>query len=128
MQTKEWYQERARKPSLTDTEKNIIRDDWEQLTGKKFILSFNMQCPNCYRDSVILILRAMGKEDNGGYVLKSGIVFRYQGKIYTKDNITAKAAEWFIGQDLSNRDKFIVLARDYDSYDKKDKSNGRGED
>lgn len=58
----------------------------------------------------------MEKQDNGGYQLKSGVAFRYKGKIYTRDNITAPAAEWYIKQDLKHRDDFITLAKDYDTY------------
>ena len=61
----------------------------------------------------------MGKEENGGYILKKGVAFRYKGKIYTDLNLTAEAAEGYIRQDLKHRDDFIELARDYDSYEKR---------
>ena len=72
----------------------------------------------------------MSKRDNGGYRLKAGVAFRYRGIIYTRDNITAPAAEWYIKQDLKHRDDFITLAKEYDSYGKpadKSESALRGE-
>lgn len=59
----------------------------------------------------------MNKQENGGYILKRGIAFRYKGKVYTADNITAPAAEWYIAQDLKHRDDFEALAKDYDEYE-----------
>lgn len=53
-----------------------------------------------------------------GYILKSGAVFKYKGKIITNDNLTAEAAEWYISQDIDNRNQFVELARDYDEYEK----------
>lgn len=58
----------------------------------------------------------MTKVDNGGYELMRGYSFRYKGKIYDCRNITKEAAEWWIKQDLNNRDKFETLGKDYDSY------------
>ena len=118
MQSAEWYREAALKPSLSEAEKAVIRKDWEKLTGKNFTASFSTRCPNCYHDAATIILRTMSKRDNGGYQLKAGVAFRYRGIIYTRDNITAPAAEWYIKQDLKHRDDFITLAKDYDSYGK----------
>lgn len=59
----------------------------------------------------------MNKQENGGYILRRGVAFRYKGKIYTANNITADAAEWWIRQDLTHRDDFETLAKDYDAYD-----------
>lgn len=112
----EWYREKASKPSLSEADKAAVRGDWERLTGKDFDASFNARCPNCYHDAATLILHTMSKRDNGGYRLKAGVAFRYKGKIYTRDNITAPAAEWYIRQAPEHRDDFIVLAKDYDSY------------
>lgn len=61
----------------------------------------------------------MSKADNGGYILRKGVAFRYKGTIYTDLNLTADAAEWYIKQDLRHRDDFIELAKDYDSYEKR---------
>lgn len=61
----------------------------------------------------------MNKAENGGYILKKGVAFRYKGKIYTDLNLTAEAAEGYIRQDLKHREDFIELARDYDSYEKR---------
>lgn len=58
----------------------------------------------------------MAKIDNGGYELLRGYSFRYKGKVYDCRNITQEAAEWWIKQDLNNRDKFETLGKDYDSY------------
>lgn len=60
----------------------------------------------------------MTKENNGGYVLKRGVVFTYRGKLYSALNVTAEAAEWYIKQDLNHRSDFEVLAKDYESYEK----------
>lgn len=117
MQTQEWYRERVSAPSLSDADKSVIRADWKQATGKNFTASFNARCPNCHHDAAILILRTMNKQENGGYILKRGVAFRYKGKVYTADNITAPAAEWYISQDLKHRDDFEVLAKDYDEYE-----------
>ncbi len=59
---------------------------------------------------------AQQNRDTGGYILKRGVVFRYKGKFVTTDNLTKEAAEWYIKQNLNNRDKFVELGRDYDSY------------
>lgn len=87
-----------------------------ELTNKEFFASFNQTCPNCYNDAILMILSTMNRVDSGGYELKSGVTFRYKGKVYTRLNITPQAAEWYIKQDLSHRDDFISLAKDYDSY------------
>ena len=109
MQSAEWYRERVSAPSLSDADKSVIRADWEDITGKDFTASFNARCPNCHHDAAILILRTMNKQEN--------VAFRYKGKVYTADNITAPAAEWYISQDLKHRDDFEVLAKDYDEYE-----------
>lgn len=119
MKSAEWYREKALKPSLSEAEKAAIRQDWDKFTGKEFAASFNARCPNCYHDAATLILRIMSKQENGGYVLKRGIAFRYKGKIYTADNITAAAAEAYIKEDLKHRDHFEVLAKDYNEYEVK---------
>lgn len=116
MRSAEWYREKVLQPSLSEADKAAIRGDWEILTGKDFTASFNARCPNCYHDAATLILHTMSKRDNGGYQLKAGVAFRYKGKIYTRDNITAPAAEWYIKQNPTHRDDFLALAKDYDSY------------
>lgn len=120
--TPEWYSERkaATAASLTSSERAEVESDFEEITGRKWADSFSPTCPNCIRDAITIILAKMkqnNNQDTGGYVLKAGVVFKYKGKIITHTNITAKAAEWYIKQDLNNRDKFHELAKDYDSYD-----------
>lgn len=119
MHTRDWYKAISSKTMLTDDEKAIIRAEWEELTGRTFGSSFNPSCKNCYNDAIILIHRKMNKAENGGYILKKGVAFRYKGKIYTDLNLTAEAAEGYIRQDLKHREDFIELARDYDSYEKR---------
>ena len=120
----EWYSERLAELSapLSVLEKYAVRADYEEVSGRLWEESFSLNCPNCYRDSILIInakLRNMSnKENSGGYVLKAGIVFRYKGKTITHTNITKEAAEWYINQDINNRDKFLELAKDYDSYAK----------
>lgn len=116
MQSAEWYRDRAYSPTLSVADKATIRQDWEDIKGVAFSASFNVKCPNCYHDAVILILRTMEKKDNGGYVLKRGKAFKYKGKVYTSQNITSEAAEWWIKQDLKHRDDFLELGKDYDIY------------
>lgn len=106
----------AQKPLLEEAEKKAIYNDWRAITGKEFTASFNTRCKNCYHDAVILILQAMNKQDNGGYQLLPGVAFKYKGRIITQHNITADAAEYWIQQDLKNRDYFLSLGKDYDSY------------
>lgn len=120
MQSAEWYREKALKPSLSEADKATIRNDWRRLTGKDFTASFNARCPNCYHDAATLILRTMSKRDNGGYQLKAGVAFRYKGKVYHRDNITASAARWYLRQDPKHRLDFIALAKDYDRNDDQD--------
>ena len=120
--TQEWYNERLAElsASLSLFERDSIRADYEEISGRAWEESFSPNCPNCYRDAILIInakIRNMSNEKSGGYVLKSGIVFKYKGKTITHLNITAEAAEWFIKQDLRNRDKFVELANDYDSYE-----------
>lgn len=117
MQTQEWYRERVSAPSLSDADQGCYQSGLGGDTGKDFTASFNARCPNCHHDAAILILRIMNKQENGGYILKRGIAFRYKGKVYTADNITAPAAEWYIAQDLKHRDDFEALAKDYDEYE-----------
>ena len=117
MQTQEWYRERVSAPSLSDVDKSVIRADWKQVTGKDFTASFNARCPNCHHDAAILILRTMDKQENGGYILKRGVAFTYKVKVYNADNITAAAAEWYNTPELTPRDDFEVLAKDYDEYE-----------
>lgn len=122
MQSAKWYRDRAYSPALSVADKATIRQDWEEIKGVAFSASFNANCPNCYHDAVILILRMMEKKDNGGYVLKRGKAFKYKGKVYTNQNITPEAAEWWIKQDLKHRDDFLELGKDYDSYGRAGKS------
>lgn len=117
MESAEWYRERAVAPSLSEADKATIRNDWKQSTGKEFTASFNARCPNCYHDAALIILHRMDKKENGGYILKRGVAFKYKGKVYTTHNITAAAAEWYIAQDLNHRDDFEELAKDYDEYE-----------
>ena len=118
MQSEAWYRERMLKTSLTEEEQAAIRRDWDAHMGRSFTASFSTHCPNRYHDAATLILRHMTThKESGGYVLRRGIAFRYKGKIYTANNITAEAAEWWIGQDLMHRDDFEALAKDYDAYD-----------
>lgn len=62
-------------------------------------------------------MRNIENKSAGGYELKRGVAFRYQGKMYDRRNITAEAAEAYIAQDLRHRDDFEELARPYDSYE-----------
>lgn len=118
MQSEAWYRERVPKALLTEDDKAAIRRDWDAHMGRSFTASFAAHCPNRYHDAATLILRHMAtQKDSGGYVLRRGVAFRYKGKIYTADNITADAAEWWIRQDLMHRDDFETLAKDYDAYD-----------
>lgn len=118
MQSEAWYRERVPKASLTEEEQAMIRRDWDAHMGRSFTASFAAHCPNRYHDAATLILRHMAtQKESGGYVLRRGVAFRYKGKIYTANNITAAAAEWWIGQDLMHRDDFETLAKDYDAYD-----------
>lgn len=120
MQSAEWYREKVLEPSLSEADKAIVRNDWRRLTGKDFTASFNVRCANCYHDAATLILRTMSKRDNGGYQLKAGVAFRYKGKVYHRDNITASVARWYLRQDPKHRGDFIALAKDYDRNDKQD--------
>ncbi len=118
MQSVEWYRERMVRPSsLTDAEKASIREDWREVMGVDFAVSFNLRCPNCYHDAAILIMRKMDNKNNSGYILKKGIVVRFQGKLYSDDNITDKAAEAYIREDLSRREDFITLAKEWEEYE-----------
>lgn len=118
MQSDAWYRERVQRASLTEEEQATIRRDWDARMGRSFTASFAAHCPNRYHDAAMLILRQMARQtESGGYVLRRGVAFRYKGKIYTANNITADAAEWWIRQDLMHRDDFETLAKDYDAYD-----------
>lgn len=114
-----WYKALSSKTYLSDEEKEVIRAEWEELTGRSFGSSFNPSCKNCYNDAINLIRIRMSKSDAGGYILKKGVAFRFKGKIYTDQNLTAEAAEGYIRQDIKHRDSFIELAHDYDSYEKR---------
>ena len=111
-----WYRERLN-ASLTASDKRTIESHYEMVTGKSFAGSFSQNCPNKYKDAITHILIKMKQDntDNGGYVLKQG-AFRYKGKVITNANMTAEAAEWWIHQNLDNRDQFASLGKDYDSY------------
>ena len=126
MQTEDWYRERAgTSASLSVADKSTIEHDWQELTGDSFAAAFNPNCPNRYRDAIIIILSKMKNTDtknNSGYELKRGVAFRFQGKMYDRRNITAEAAEWYIAQDLRHRDDFEELARPYDSYKPSEKT------
>lgn len=117
-----WYNERLADNSapLTLLEEQCVRADYETVTGRLWSESFSVNCPNCYRDAITLICLKMKQNENkdsGGYVLKPGIVFKYKGKLVSSRSITKDAAEWYIKQDINNRDKFMELGRDYDSYE-----------
>uniref|UniRef100_UPI00405787B5 hypothetical protein n=1 Tax=Alistipes sp. TaxID=1872444 RepID=UPI00405787B5 len=122
-----WYRERASEgfAPLSVIDKEAIKADYKEVFGRYFSDDFSEGCPNCYQDATILILRKIMAQKNidaGGYVLKNGVVFKYKGKIITHLNITAAAAEWYIKQNLNNRDKFEELAKDYDSYAEESKN------
>ena len=118
MQNVEWYRERRRTASLSDLDKQIIAEDYNEITGGDFQADFKLTCPNKYTDAIDKILYTMAQQQNtSGYILKSGIAFRYKGKIITRSNITKEAAEWYIKQNLDNRNDFEELANDWDSYE-----------
>lgn len=120
MQSEQWYRERLpRAAALSGTDKSAIRDDWQELTGKEFNASFSPTCPNKYNDAIILILKSMKQaEKSDGYILRKGAAFRYNGTVYTRENLTTEAAEWFLKQEPNNRRYFTKIARDYESYEK----------
>lgn len=72
-------------------------------------------------------MRNIENKNTGGYELKRGVAFRFQGKMYDRRNITSEAAEWYIEQDLRHRDDFEELARPYDSYEVKVKNTEKTE-
>lgn len=118
--TLEWYYERFQSADfLTNAEQEAVRADYEAIMGASFVNSFRPDCPNRYHDAITQILLKMKQAQNterGGYLLKTGIVFKYKGKIITNSNLTAAAAEWYIAQDINHRDDFEELGKDYDSF------------
>lgn len=118
--TPEWYHERFRSAdSLTIAEQEAVRADYEAIAGVSFANSFRPDCPNRYHDAITQILLKMKQtqtNDRGGYLLKTGVVFKYKGKIITNSNLTAAAAEWYIAQNIERRDDFEELGKDYDSF------------
>ena len=92
MQPLDWYMERcASGTSLCMEEKKRIESDYREVFGRPMLSDFSGRCPN------------------GGYMLKSGIVIRYRGKLYTHLNLTAAAARHHLRQHPSNVHDFLRL-------------------
>ena len=73
---------------------------------------FSGRCPNRFRDAAAMVASYLRKEQkgaNGGYMLKSGIVFRYRGKLYTHLNLTVAAALCYLKQNPAHARDFLRL-------------------
>ena len=82
-------------------EKKRIESDYREVFGRPMLSDFSGRCPNRFRDAAAMIASYLRKEQkgaNGGYMLKSGIVIRYRGKLYTHLNLTAAAARHHLRQ------------------------------
>lgn len=113
MQPLGWYMERcASGTSLCMEEKKRIESDYREVFGRPMLSDFSGRCPNRFRDAAAMIASYLRKEQkgaNGGYMLKSGIVIRYRGKLYTHLNLTAAAARHHLRQHPSNVHDFLRL-------------------
>ena len=113
MQPLDWYMERcASGTSLCMEEKKRIESDYREVFGRPMLSDFSGRCPNRFRDAAAMIASYLRKEQkgaNGGYMLKSGIVIRYRGKLYTHLNLTAAAARHHLRQHPSNVHDFLRL-------------------
>ena len=99
MQPLDWYMERcASGTSLCMEEKKRIESDYREVFGRPMLSDFSAS-----------YLRKEQKGANGGYMLKSGIVIRYRGKLYTHLNLTAAAARHHLRQHPSNVHDFLRL-------------------
>ena len=94
-------------------EKERIEADYEKVFGRPMLADFSGRCPNRFRDAAAMIASYLRKERkgvNGGYMLKSGVVIRYRGKLYTHLNLTAAAARYHLEQNPANAHDFVRLA------------------
>lgn len=93
-------------------EKKRIESDYREVFGRPMLSDFSGRCPNRFRDAAAMIASYLRKEQkgaNGGYMLKSGVVIRYRGKLYTHLNLTAAAARHHLRQHPSNVHDFLRL-------------------
>lgn len=113
MQSLDWYIERCGvSASLCIKEKEQIETDYFEVFGRQMLTDFSGRCPSRFRDAAAMIasyLRKKQKGRNGGYMLKSGIVIRYRGKLYTHLNLTAAAARYHLKQNPANLSDFLRL-------------------
>lgn len=111
MKPLEWYIERcSSSTSLCMDDKAQIETDYKEVFGRIICADFNCTCPNRHHDAARMIASYLRKEQqgiNGGYMLKSGIVIKYRGKIYTHLNLTAAAARYHLRQNENNIRDFI---------------------
>lgn len=125
MQSSEWYRVRAYASSLSADEKKTVRQDYEEITGKRFNTAFSPSCPNKYQDAITLILLRMSTKEKEGYILKRGVIIKYHGKTYSLDSVPAVAAEAYIAEGFAKgedrRTDFEMLANDWESYEPKSK-------
>lgn len=118
--TLEWLKQH--KFHRTEHENRIIRKEYQNITGRYP----DPNCPDSCNDAFhYLINHYKLKAMAAGYVLKPGISFRYQNKVINRHNLTAAAAEWFIGEDLENRKKFESLGKDWEEYEKEPSRHSR---
>ena len=82
-------------------EKKRIESDYREVFGRPMLSDFSAM--------IASYLRKEQKGANGGYMLKSGVVIRYRGKLYTHLNLTAAAARHHLRQHPSNVHDFLRL-------------------
>lgn len=85
-------------------------DDKKQIAGA-YALEFGREmrgsCENCYHDALMEIyLKTRQMKD---FILKSGVVFRFNGIIYSNLNLTNEAARWYLKQDANNIKHFLKI-------------------
>lgn len=113
MQPLDWYMERcASGTSLSWEEKKRIESVIGKCSGVRCfpISAAGVPTASVMRAAMIAsYLRKEQKGANGGYMLKSGVVIRYRGKLYTHLNLTAAAARHHLRQHPSNVHDFLRL-------------------
>lgn len=106
----EWYRRCASCSVLSTEEQETIESDYLTTFGKPLSADFSPSCPNRFSDAAAQLAAYYYREtESGGYALKRGVAFLYNGKIYTWKNLTEEAAQYYLNLDPENGRNFIRI-------------------
>ena len=115
----DWIEGRLNKSPLNSEERKQIADAYAFEFGREM----RGACENCYHDALLEIyfkIRPMKT-----YILRAGVAFRFEGKIYTHLNLTDEAAIFYLKQSPEHAKHFIKFPKNWNKKQvRKDSEDG----